>query len=77
MRKVLKKFGAPEDLVLSIDEPTMGASAELMARCDLVVATGGGGLVKSGLFLRHAGLRRGCGQRGGDRGRDRRTGGRL
>ncbi len=47
MRKVLKKFGAPEDLVLSIDEPTMGASAELMARCDLVVATGGGGLVKA------------------------------
>ena len=47
MRKVLKKFGAAEDLVLSIDEPTMGASAELMARCDLVVATGGGGLVKA------------------------------
>ncbi|MGX8714323.1 MAG: aldehyde dehydrogenase family protein [Lachnospiraceae bacterium] len=47
MRKVLAKFGAPEDLVLSIDEPTMGASQELMAQCDLVIATGGSGLVKS------------------------------
>ncbi len=47
MRKVLKKFGAPEDLVLSIDEPTLGASQELMAQCDLVLATGGSGLVKA------------------------------
>lgn len=47
MRKALAHFGAPEDLVLSIDEPTLGASQELMAQCDLVLATGGSGLVKA------------------------------
>lgn len=45
MRRALKRFGAPEDLVLSIDHPTLGASQALMEQCDLVVATGGTGLV--------------------------------
>ena len=47
MREALKKFGAPEDLILGIESPTMEASAELMKQCDLVVATGGAGMVKA------------------------------
>ena len=46
MRKGLKKVGAPEDLVLNIKEPTMEASQELMGMVDLVLATGGAGVVK-------------------------------
>ena len=47
MREALKKFGAPEDLIIGIENPTMEASAELMKQCDLVVATGGAGMVKA------------------------------
>ena len=47
MRETLKKYGAPEDLVIAIDEPTMDISNELMKQCDLILATGGAGLVKS------------------------------
>ncbi|WP_432407863.1 acylating sulfoacetaldehyde dehydrogenase [Wukongibacter sp. M2B1] len=47
MREALKKYGAPEDLLIAIEEPTMEASGELMKQCDLVVATGGSGMVKA------------------------------
>ncbi|WZL71629.1 aldehyde dehydrogenase family protein [Clostridiaceae bacterium 35-E11] len=47
IRETLKKYGAPKDLVIGIDEPTMEISTELMKQCDLVLATGGAGLVKS------------------------------
>lgn len=47
MRKALKKYGAPEDLLIPIEEPTMEISGELMKQCDLVVATGGSGMVKA------------------------------
>ncbi len=47
IRATLKKYGAPEDLVISIEEPTMEASNQLMQETDLVLATGGGGLVKA------------------------------
>ncbi|MBR5730550.1 MAG: aldehyde dehydrogenase family protein [Firmicutes bacterium] len=47
MRYALKKHGAPEDLILTITDVSMEASAALMAQCDLVIATGGSGLVKS------------------------------
>ncbi len=47
VRETLKKYGAPEDLVIGIDEPTMEVSNELMKQCDLILATGGAGLVKS------------------------------
>jgi len=47
MRKVLKKFGAPEDLCIAIEDASMEDSAELMKQCDLVLATGGTGLVKA------------------------------
>lgn len=46
MRKGLKKVGAPEDLVQNIQEPTMELSQELMGMVDLVLATGGAGVVK-------------------------------
>ncbi len=44
--RVLKKVGAPEDLVQNIKEPTMELSQELMGMVDLVLATGGAGVVK-------------------------------
>lgn len=47
MRETLKKYGAPEDLLISIDEPSLELSNELMKQCDLVVATGGAGMVKA------------------------------
>lgn len=46
-RETLKKYGAPEDLVIAIEEPTMDISNELMKQCDLILATGGAGLVKA------------------------------
>ncbi len=47
IRETLKKYKAPEDLVISIEEPTMDISKQLMEQSDLVFATGGAGLVKS------------------------------
>ena len=47
IRDVLKKYDAPEDLVIGIEEPTLDISQELMKQSDLVLATGGGGLVKA------------------------------
>ncbi|MDR1920779.1 MAG: aldehyde dehydrogenase family protein [Candidatus Adiutrix sp.] len=47
MRKELTKIGAPADLIQVVAEPTLEASRELMSKCDVVVATGGPGLVKA------------------------------
>lgn len=47
MRETLKKYGAPEDLVIAIEEPTLEVSNELMKQVDLVLATGGAGMVKA------------------------------
>lgn len=47
IRETLKRYGAPEDLVIGIEEPTMEISGELMKQCDLILATGGAGLVKA------------------------------
>lgn len=47
IRKTLKEYGAPEDLVIAIDNPSMDDSKELMAQSDLVFATGGPSLVKT------------------------------
>lgn len=46
LREGLRKVGAPEDLVLNITEPTIDLTQELMREVDLVIATGGAGLVK-------------------------------
>ncbi|GMQ57429.1 aldehyde dehydrogenase family protein [Vallitalea sediminicola] len=47
MRATLKKYNVPEDLIITIEEPSLELSSELMKQCDLVVATGGSGMVKS------------------------------
>lgn len=47
MREGLRKVGAPEDLIQIIDEPSIPATAELMKQVDLVLATGGGAMVKA------------------------------
>ena len=46
-RKEIEKQGAPADLVLLVEEPSTALSAELMSKCDVVVATGGMGMVKA------------------------------
>lgn len=43
----LRKVGAPLDLIQVIDEPSIDLSKELMSKVDLVIATGGGPMVKS------------------------------
>ncbi|MFZ5969109.1 MAG: aldehyde dehydrogenase family protein [Bacillota bacterium] len=47
MRRTLKRYGAPEDLLIAIEEPTLETTTELMKQCDLILATGGGALVKA------------------------------
>lgn len=47
MRDVLEKAGAPADLFQIIEEPSIEATNELMSQSDLVVATGGGSMVKA------------------------------
>ncbi|MEH6567800.1 MAG: aldehyde dehydrogenase family protein [Halioglobus sp.] len=45
MREALEACGAPADLVLSIDIPSLELTNELMSQCDRVLATGGGAMV--------------------------------
>jgi sulfoacetaldehyde dehydrogenase len=45
MREALVKMGAPADLVISIDAPTLEKTNELMKQCDRILATGGGAMV--------------------------------
>lgn len=47
MREGLQKVGAPQDLVQVVTEPSLDKTNELMRQVDLVVATGGGPMVKS------------------------------
>ncbi len=47
MRATLKKYGAPEDLIIPVEAPTVEISEEVMKQSDVVMATGGGGMVKS------------------------------
>ena len=47
IRATLKANGMPEDLVIGIDEVSVEASNELMAQTDVVLATGGAGMVKA------------------------------
>src|SRR5690625_7865163 len=48
LRKVLKAFDAPEDLIISIDpeKVSMEASNELMKQADFILATGGTPMVR-------------------------------
>lgn len=46
-RKIILEHGADPDLVLTITAPSLDKTDELMSRCDVVVATGGMGMVKA------------------------------
>ena len=45
MRDALVKLGAPADLVIAIETPSVEKTNELMRQCDRVLATGGGPMV--------------------------------
>jgi sulfoacetaldehyde dehydrogenase len=47
MRDALIAMGAPADLVISIDTPTLARTEELMKQCDRILATGGGAMVNA------------------------------
>ncbi|WHH61008.1 aldehyde dehydrogenase family protein [Petroclostridium sp. X23] len=47
MRETLKKYGAPEDLIVTVEDPTLEISNEVMKQCDLIVATGGSPMVRA------------------------------
>jgi sulfoacetaldehyde dehydrogenase len=45
MREAIVKMGAPADLVIGIETPTLDKTNELMRQCDRILATGGGAMV--------------------------------
>jgi sulfoacetaldehyde dehydrogenase len=45
MRAAVVKMGAPADLVIGIDDPTVEKTNELMRQCDRILATGGAAMV--------------------------------
>jgi len=45
MREALELCGAPADLVLYIETPSLDLTNQLMAQCDRILATGGGPMV--------------------------------
>jgi sulfoacetaldehyde dehydrogenase len=47
MRAACEQVGAPADLVQSLPAPSMAKTQELMRQADLVVATGGAGMVRA------------------------------
>lgn len=53
MRDALTKLGAPADLIQVIETPSMDYTHELMQKVDVVIATGGGAMVKSAYSSGH------------------------
>lgn len=47
MREALEACGAPADLIIGIDQPTLERTNALMRQCDRVLATGGGAMVSA------------------------------
>lgn len=47
LRAALQKQGVPEDLILCLEKPSIPLAQELMAICDLTIATGGTEMVKA------------------------------
>ena len=45
MREAIVKMGAPADLVIGVDNPSVIKTKELMAQCDRILATGGSAMV--------------------------------
>ena len=47
MRAALRKQGAPQDILQVVERPSIPLANELMASCDLTIATGGPAMVKA------------------------------
>ncbi|MDE1986302.1 MAG: aldehyde dehydrogenase family protein [Alphaproteobacteria bacterium] len=47
MRATMKKLGVPEDVFQVIEKPSIPIAQELMAACDLTIATGGQAMVRA------------------------------
>src|SRR4026209_2147526 len=47
IRAALSKQGAPEDLILCLETPSIPLAQELMSICDLTIATGGTAMVRA------------------------------
>lgn len=47
LRNAIAEVGCPKDLIQCIEEPSLEASQMIMSACDVVVATGGPGMVKA------------------------------
>jgi sulfoacetaldehyde dehydrogenase len=47
MRAALQKLGVPEDVIQVVDRPSIPLANQLMAACDLTIATGGPAMVKA------------------------------
>ena len=47
MRDALERCGAPADLVIGIETPSLELTNELMRQCDRILATGGGAMVSA------------------------------
>src|SRR5207247_4458053 len=47
LRAALSKQGAPEDVILCVEKPSIPLAQEIMSICDLTIATGGAGMVKA------------------------------
>jgi sulfoacetaldehyde dehydrogenase len=45
LRDIMKRYDVPEDLFLCIENPSIEKTEELMRQCDLIMATGGHGMV--------------------------------
>ena len=73
MREALVKMGAPADLVIPIETPSVEKTNELMRQCDRVLATGGGPMVHAAYSSGTPGAGRGRGQCRDHRGRYRRS----
>ena len=52
MRDALVKLGAPADLVIAIDTPSVEKTNELMKQCDRMLATGGAPMVMAAYSAR-------------------------
>jgi sulfoacetaldehyde dehydrogenase len=47
MRAALRKLGVPEDVLQVVERPSIPLANELMAKCDLTIATGGPAMVRA------------------------------
>jgi sulfoacetaldehyde dehydrogenase len=47
LRSIIKSCGAPEDLLICAENPTVEMSQEIMRQCDIIMATGGSPMVRA------------------------------